>query len=207
MGNKIKDRTKEKLELAGELGMKNWKDTKEHELAVKKDIKDMTAMKMKPITKKEIKDKLTFKLWHGFRYQDYEGNKSSVGLYGSIFGGLGVGVFLSFIFYLIIDIPNTGVWELTTNQVIFAWCIPLILSATSFALYCLSRYKNCAVKIMKLDKWEDNIPYGGMLAVKEATEKGLGSFHIAYPCKDEDRIMTDPIIVGFSDYGNIYEIF
>ena len=63
-------------------------------------------------------------------------------------------------------------------------------------------YVKCEVKSMNLSSWKDNIPYGGLLAVKEAEQKGISGFRIYYPAKRSiedrviERIKNDPVITG-----------
>ena len=59
-----------------------------------------------------------------------------------------------------------------------------------------------------LSNWEENLPYGALLAVKEAKEQGLKNFKILYPEKwgSQERFIADPVIVGL--LGNkAYEVF
>lgn len=56
------------------------------------------------------------------------------------------------------------------------------------------------VHAVELYSWSDNIPYGAMLAVKEAKAQGIKKFRIYYPVKQEDkRLISDPIITGHHD--------
>jgi len=52
---------------------------------------------------------------------------------------------------------------------------------------------------MSLKYWHDNIPLGGLYAVKEATEKGLKHFKIFYPSTSARYLRRhDPVIVGYA---------
>lgn len=79
----------------------------------------------------------------------------------------------------------------------------------------VSNEKIIEVKRMTLELWEEDIPYGGLLAVKEAKKRGFEDFTIYYPVAQEKRVMEDPIIIGmknnfryeifFWDEGKVYE--
>ncbi len=67
--------------------------------------------------------------------------------------------------------------------------------------------KKSELAVMRIDGWANNLPYGAMLAMKEAKEKGLVNFHIYYPINQfRQREKTDPVIVGYSGV-RMYEIF
>jgi len=51
---------------------------------------------------------------------------------------------------------------------------------------------------MNLLDWKENIPYGALLAVKEAKEIGITNFQIHFPITEQRaRLMVDPLITGF----------
>lgn len=50
---------------------------------------------------------------------------------------------------------------------------------------------------MKLEEWKENIPYGALLAVKEAKAAGFTNFQIHFPVTPErQRLKLDPVITG-----------
>lgn len=57
-----------------------------------------------------------------------------------------------------------------------------------------------------LHDWEHDLPYGALLAVKEAKEQGYKNFHIAYPTKEGVRMSADPLIYAFKG-KKMYNIF
>jgi len=64
---------------------------------------------------------------------------------------------------------------------------------------------------MSLRDWTHRIPYGALLAVKEAKEAGIERFSIHYPTTTAERsrwlAARDPVITGYSPKGNRVEVF
>ena len=67
-----------------------------------------------------------------------------------------------------------------------------------------------------VDDFKQEIPYGGLLALKESKEKGITKHQIHYPILDNPweefktslfSIANDPIISGFDPMGNRVEIY
>ena len=85
--------------------------------------------------------------------------------------------------------------------------------------------KQARLSSVRLDYWSEELPYGALLAVKEAKEKGFKHFDIYFPATEKEWLRRqDPVIVGyffttkmssFSGFsfgpeigkGNMYEIF
>lgn len=78
-------------------------------------------------------------------------------------------------------------------------CIPIVgqLHVLADAL-ANSKKRDSYWSRMSLFDWERDIPYGALLAVKEAMEKGVTEFEIYYPVTQESVMLrADPIITGY----------
>lgn len=80
--------------------------------------------------------------------------------------------------------------------------LPIILGVISLGLIplCLlgGGFRKSKLWHCKLEEWQDNLPYGALLALKEAKERGLKHFEIYYPITQAShRLKTDPVIVGY----------
>lgn len=71
---------------------------------------------------------------------------------------------------------------------------------------CFILFDKVVSTAMLLERWKSELPYGALLAAKEAQEQGISEFHIVYPILQSKRLLEDPVIVGFKD-SIMYEIF
>ena len=184
------DRTEEKMALAEELGMGQWKSTRQEKLDEAKAVKELTGLKFKQTTEKEVESKLRKFCWNGV--PKFDGvpiyiNPFSIALF--VVGLVSFGIYVA---------PTVGPPVLGFVSVVF-----MSLSAALSIFLTLRGFRNCDVDNMSINRWTDNIPYGAMLAMKEAKEMGVEDFKIYYPTKHKQpvRIMIDPIIVGHKPYG------
>ena len=149
----------EKLEIARELGLTGYISAQEAKVAEAKAkeereavIQELTAMKFKPITMKEIGG--YFPKW-----------KWVVGLKDNgiapIFFGFGVFVTVSLVFSLI----NTPVFPYVFYAAICGFIVAGGVSAIDL--------KKVQIASMPLSDWRDELPRGALLAVKEAKERGV----------------------------------
>lgn len=184
--SKIVDRTPEKVQLAKELGLHSWAA-----------IHGMVNMKFKRISSEAIEHKLGIgrRMWKRslcrLEFEPIaEGVLVSV-VAGVVAGGVATANGLA--------LHTQLMWAISVG---FGLGLPTFLGAWYTTGLC-----RVWVKHMELSRWTDNMPYGALLAVKEATEAGLTNFHIYYPTAVSERIMSDPVIVGFMENGQMYEVF
>ena len=142
-------------------------------------VKEFTNLKFKPITRRQI-EKALRKLYF---------EVSGEAFMSALFIGM-IGATISII-------PVSEVSPLF-----------ILLAPLSAVLGFFGRaFQLAEVDSMPLRQWQDNLPYGALLATKEAKEAGLGSFQIFYPVKDSARrLLSDPIITG-SKNGIDFEVF
>jgi len=106
------------------------------------------------------------------------------------------------------------------THTLYGWLLEAAFVATGITIgYFMSKPKmqthTADVCQMPLKEWEDNLPYGALLSVKEAKAQGYKDFTIFFPAKDDSRyseakrIKADPIIVAHrKGHGKkIYNIF
>lgn len=179
------ERVEEKEILADELGLKGltqyiYEQKRDHEREIenKSAIKVLTEMKFKVISEKELKDMLCKKrIW-------YPSDKAEQ-LTGSL-----VTMFMAFFGFTCAHFAPGNTSHYIELSLFFTTCFFGILSL----MLCFNKPD---LKVQRLYEWKNNIPYGALLAVKEAREKGIGNFYIYYPAKLNKRYNTDPAITGF----------
>lgn len=194
------DRTLEKIELARELGMSEYVHKNKISLQEQEEICRLTSMNFKPTNPHNIKKMICKRVWHGF----LEKERYSWG--GTSLSGSNVVwiVPLAAAFLFAFCVVATSSYQLT--EIRNALFVVLAICAVPIIGWIISRFKKCELKDKSLNSWSDNIPYGGLLAVKEAKEAGLDNFEIYYPTKQEVRYVADPVIVGYSK-GVMFEVF
>lgn len=71
------------------------------------------------------------------------------------------------------------------------------------------KHKFLEVGVVGIHRWKSDMPYGALLSIKEAKDKGFHDFLIHYPIKKSsyDRYIADPIITAISPAGSLCEIF
>lgn len=173
---KIVDRTQDKVKLAREIGLHSWAD-----------IREIIAIKFKPITTMEVNKRLyEGKLLFGIKYYRFQGDHMFSGLFTVVFIFLGGQLF------------STGISSNDINP--FGLKISGILITLIFTLYII---RSCSARIrvdnMDFKEWKDDVPYGALCAVKEAQEIGFKHFEIYYPIAQDKRIFSDPIILGWKE--------
>ena len=75
----------------------------------------------------------------------------------------------------------------------------------AYLISLISTFQDLRVEWKWLDKWNYNIPYGALLAVDEAIKQNIKEFKIFYPMMESK--LSDPILIGHTENGNIVEIF
>lgn len=183
MENQAVDRIQEKIDLARELGLGNVVNYYQATL----EIDELTGMGFKPITEDQIRKKIVPRFCLG-RFQPF-----------TIFVGF-VSTVITLVVLLLAVVYHLGgdpSMELVVNQ-IHSW-FPhfssfiatewIVALGQGFVYYPKMRSKY-------LEEWHEPIPYGALLACKEAKEKGFGSFRIYYPVKEEMRLKLDPLITA-----------
>ena len=86
------------------------------------------------------------------------------------------------------------------------------LSIVTLGLVNLFFFRKPILEHVKIESWEGQLPYGALLAMKEAKKMGIGVFRIYFPVTHNGhRIRTDPVIVGkvmkFLKYGSVGNYF
>lgn len=175
MQTKMIDRTDEKIALAKEIGMNDWAD---HVTRVRQEVALLTNLKFKPINEAAIRKMLckgrVFRAFH---------NEEGV-ITTMVTGGVG-----------------------SLVSVMLAAAVPLhpleaMLSGLAItAFICLTIFLFCSFPKIALDwkfltDWKHNIPYGALLAVKEAKAADISTFRVYYPVVESRRVMADPVITG-----------
>lgn len=192
---KMVDRTEEKIALAKELGLKGY-------VQMKEEIKILTELKFKPITHEEIAKKI-----ESF-YVRFELNEFSLQVL--FFSGL-VFFLTTFFGTAYFDTTQAPDWPALKaflgglRLASFIAAIPLVVGLISLFVH------RSRSKTMALSSWKEELPYGALLATKEAVAKGIKDLHIAYPVTatrhaEETRIKADPVIYGYIG-NNMVEIF
>lgn len=154
------------------------------------EIKRLTDMKFKLISSKQIREKLSVQYWG-------EGEDSNAGL-------IGVGGVLAVLFLFANGIIySTGNCKLVNPVIIGLLSLCTFLALLGYKL----AWVDAEIFETPLHNWDHDIPYGGLLAIKEAKDKGLNDFHIYYPAKKKELMKSDPIIVSKQAHGVMIEIF
>lgn len=195
MKTMIVDRTTEKIALANELGLNRWVDSRKQE-AVEREL--LTSLTFKPITDEAIEKMLCKRVFNfGVALNEY------VVVFTVILGGV---VLLTTISCMI-DHTSLSVLGPITLGVL----------ALNVINWLAISFPKTEVREGSLHDWHDNLPYGALLAVKEAKEQRFGNFRIHYPVLNRQRVMSDPVITasingsdkGFMifawDDGKVYE--
>lgn len=175
------NRTQEKLELAKELGLNTWYFDKElSKQKVAQEVEKLTGMNFKVITNTEIDKRLRRIVWHGWMHT-----------FDMFWVPLFIGGFFCVLF--------AGI----SNSI-----FPLFLPGLFLVAYLFSCFAKTVVSSEHLSNWEGNLPYGALLAVKEAKANGISDFWISYPKyqKKHTRVLADPIIYGHLN-GVMIEVF
>lgn len=205
-----KTKTVEKMELARDLGLTGIYGGLHQKVETKKAIDLLTGMKFKPITRDEINKKLPSFYWAP--------KESRTWLFNLIGIGLVVGMLLSALVTLVVSALFCGKDNPPAMFLVnHGWTVALSsYAAWNVAIFLLNGWHEATIRRMPLREWESEVPYGALLAVKEAREKGIEQFVISYPVTERsERLRMDPVITGifhgievevFSwDDGQIYE--
>ena len=184
----------DKLKLMLELGMEDAADKYA-------EAHSLTTMKFRPISSDKIEELLSVE------YQEMS-NFNEESLIGMTFLGMVFGLFGGFITCA------------SDRSTLMSWSIAIGCVAVSFVIgYWMAKPKmethTADVCQMPLKEWDDNLPYGALLSVKEAKAQGYKDFTIFFPAKDDSRyadikrLKEDPIIVAHKKgHGQkMYNIF
>ena len=206
--NQVVDRTAEKMELANTLGMQMYWEANKQRLETAKAIKELTDLNFKPCTDERLEKVLRKRVWHGYFGTDRLGNRGFTWL-GELLHAFG---FIGIISPAVLIVDSFVVEEpLPLSKVYFT----LVIGAICFLTHVLSRFQKCAIESRPLAKWTDNIPYGALLAAKEAKEKGATDLTVYYPVRNTERVLCDPVLTALYkgirvevfawDDGKVYE--
>ena len=163
----------EKMKLMLELGM-------EEAAAAYAEAKGITSLKFVPITREKI-DSLLQKEYERVTPKQLEP------ILGGYLFAVG-GVVLTYMLHC-------------SHSSIGTYLLPIIfevVAATMFHDGYPHKVRETAwVEDVALEDWEWDLPYGALLAVKEAKSQGFKKFKIYYPImRTSKRLKSDPIIVG-----------
>ncbi len=195
---KVVDRSQEKLALAKELELDEYVRSREKEIEVKKELENLTNMKFKLTSEREIKKALTKLYWHGVNFEREGAQFWSfiIGIGGLLTAIVVAGV-LGMEKGILVQAKLFGLYSLIAFGV---WSFGLLLTCVRF----------CDVRQTRLREWTEELPFGALLAVKEAKERGFKNFSIYYPCKADYyqpiRLLLDPIITS-EKAGLLVEIY
>jgi hypothetical protein len=185
------DRTSEKIALAESLGLRNYLSGQKEKLLLKKDIEDLTAMNYKPIHAKAVAKMIGKKLYFNF-------NKDSDDV---IFPFVVIPMIIGALAFLI------GISNLFVSAPPVSALKCLLLSAVCTSLMFANWLSWTEIIVDSLESWRHDLPYGALLAVKEAKDKGLENFKIYYPAKQRRKFSADPVITAKSKAGTEVMIF
>lgn len=193
MKNQIVDRTEEKVKLAKEIGLLNWAD-----------MNDLIKMKFKPINE----DKINIRLRDGVRYWSKKALFwDEPDVFMASFLGFIIGLAASFILGMIsAQLGKNLIYETIDHR--FLVMIPIAAISFGIIQYLKSGIRRISVASMRLTDWIDPLPYGAILAVKEAKEAGfyVETMRIYYPTARRERVLTDPIITAHRN-EKLFEVF
>lgn len=172
----------EKAALYKEIGLNSQGDVILANLEMERMAKELTDMKFKVTNLDEIKEKLQKRV--------FDPDSESV----QVIGMLG---FLAIVF---VPLIVGGVFQDASHPFFPYYLKALAGVVSAFGLIVAPfLWQKTDVRSMSLYSWESQIPYGGLLAIKEAKARGLAEFEIFYPVKasTQRRLMADPVIVGY----------
>lgn len=193
METKTIDRTKEKMELARELslgGYTQWVNENAKCLEI--------GLHFKETNRNDIDSTIIRNLW-----KHPEGRKIMLlSLIEPSLAGLGAGSVVGF-----------GIGTIVATALLHSSPqLPELITITGFSILGLSLLLglvlgvygiNISIESDFLHNWKGNLPYGALLAVKEAREKELYSFDIWYPTRAKS---IDPVITAKAG-DRLFKIF
>lgn len=188
----------EKVELAKELGLDYWASTQQKEIDKKRTVNDLTAMKM-PVVNETLVKAL---LGHGTVRLDLK--KSFQAFLDALPESVGVAMAIMLFGALIGTLVALVGSARSMNIVWFYICLPLFAMLALAATFVLTGFEEIEVKSSPLKIWDKELPYGAMLAVKEAKKNGLKEFTIWYPTLMKPK--SDPIITAEKN-GVMVQVF
>ena len=183
----------EKVELAKELGLSKWLGQYEDDLSE-------LNMKFKPITYQEIRKRLNIDklIW---------GKKFNLEMVPQM---LSTG-FLFIVIFFIIGMAFGEIVPSFDNNLFLLLTPPSLIS---LGLIILLGFRKGIIELYRapVGEWQYDMPYGAMLAIKEAKEQGFKTDNmvIFYPQVRTELVKSDPIIIGFKGYihdEKFYELF
>ena len=176
----------EKIELCKELGLENL-------TSYFNQAKKMMDLNFKEITMDEINRKIHSHVkktnWYKNRLKMFQ---KKLIVYPSIFNT----VFL----ILMARFTHNGIGDFQLTAGILIFMGGNMLSIVPH----FEGFPFLSINSVPVNNWRYDIPYGALLSMKEAKEKGLSNFEIYYP---QEARKEDPILVGKDVDGKMYEIF
>lgn len=174
------NKLEEKLELAEELGLTEFKRS-----ALM--VKEAMSLKFKCTTVPEVHREIMQMVWRAYRWVVIAGYLRFV-----------FAVISAAAFFATISMPKDSL-------VLAAICISSMLIFTACEIVKIEF--TFEVYDMSLEKWGHDLPYGAMLAVKEAKDAGCRNFYIFFPVKSSKKVSADPIITAMTKNGNLVKVF
>lgn len=188
--------TEEKIALAKELKLDSIARVLIEKAETAKAIQLLTGMKFKPITREQIRAKLPKFYW----------SLTDTTMWG--FNLLMLGALLGIPITALADLLRQGLTGHLTKGgdpspigCSIVWVIWMTI------VFIWNAYQPVEMRANSLTSWFGDLPYGALLAVKEAKEQGIEKFCIYYPVNaDHERLKRDPVITG-EFHGVELEIF
>lgn len=179
------DYTLEKISLARELGLENCAIAMEQ---VQKEIEAITTLKFNKITVKEIGSMIEKRIFKPFYHTTW--GVSSI--YTLLIGGT-ISLLYSLINYAVDNAIKSATIYSFINPFLVIGISTLLISLTCFIF---SSFPKCECAIMSLKNWNEPMPRGALLSIKEAVDAGLTDFMISYPKLEDKRVFSDPVITA-----------
>ena len=180
----------EKLALAKELGLKSV----ESWLKAQEEFEQLTSLKFTPATRGEIRRRIVRTV-----------GKHPLVLLRAFLNNNGVGDLALFclFFGLVGGVVGAGAGFVVTRELDRLWVLGGLLSGLVSAFTCALKTTSISVSDVPLALWEEDLPYGALLAAKEATERGMTSLTVWYP----QVYAKDPILSATTKHGATVILF
>lgn len=159
-------------------------------------LKEALSLKFKPVTQAEVISRLRFYGWAWERCWRRSHESQAWVVLAPIAA-------VSFVLgsWLYGATKAAGDWAILFGLFTVIFGVSAILSVLTMLFFFLHGVWRTKVENVSLINWRHDMPYGALLAVQEAKEKGIKDFQVWFPIKDENYSMVpvldhDPIITG-----------
>lgn len=186
----IINRKEEKLAIAKEVGAYGVEKFLANEINDKKTIEKITELNLNITNRILLEKKLCNKY-----LPNLEGAKSHRSDEFTTYTSMRSIACLSIFVTLIIDM----VCSTSRGIILPLHLIGMAISSVFTLIACFSVYQKPSLKVIDLEDWREDMPFGALLAIKEAKERGCTDFKVAYPVLDDERITKfrlDPAVIA-----------